>query len=143
MRHRLFTLLGARSLPALAGARMAAAADPQFEEVSTRTRRSCPGDEAVGGLDVHPHAHPVLPAAFLRALGHQAGVHIYTNRDDTLCASRSYRCLNADGAGGRTLRFPLPTNLFNPFTGRRLNRRATEFSHPFADKETLLVRYVT
>jgi hypothetical protein len=85
--------------------------------------------------------NPVLPASFLRALARQAGVHIYTDRDDTFYASRSYICLNADGAGERTLRFPSAADLFDPFTRRSLARRVKEFSHHFADKETLLLRY--
>jgi hypothetical protein len=88
-------------------------------------------------------ANPVLPAAMLRALACQAGVHLYHRRDDTFYASRSYVCLNADGAGERTLRFPRPADLFHPFTGQRLARRVTEFSHRFADKETFLARYAT
>jgi len=87
--------------------------------------------------------NPVLPAAFLRALARQAGVHIYTDRDDTFYASRSFLCLNAYGAGERTLRFPRLADLFDPFTGRSLARRVTQLLHPFADKETLLIRYAT
>lgn len=85
--------------------------------------------------------NPVLPAAFLRALARQAGVHTYSDRDDTFYASRSYVCLNADGAGERIVRFPRPVNLFDPFTDQSLAPRVKEFSHPLADKETLLMRY--
>jgi len=85
--------------------------------------------------------NPVLPASLLRALASQAGVHIYNDRDDTFYASRSYLCLNADGAGERTLRFPKPADVFDPFTGRRLSQRTTEFSYRFAGRETLLIRY--
>lgn len=87
--------------------------------------------------------NPVLPAAFLRALARQAGVHIYTDRDDTFYASRSHLCLNADGAGERTLRLPRPADLFDSFTGRSLARRVKEYSHRFADTETQLIRYAT
>jgi hypothetical protein len=87
--------------------------------------------------------NPALPAAFLRALARHAGVHIFSERDDTFYASRSYVCLNADGAGERAVRFPRPADLFDPFTGRRLAQRVQELSHRFADKETLLIRYAT
>jgi len=86
-------------------------------------------------------ANPVLPAALLRALGRQAGVYIYNALDDTFYASRSYVCLNADGAGERTLRFPSAVGLFDPFTGQCLARRVTEFRRGLQDKETLLLRY--
>ena len=58
-------------------------------------------------------------------------------------ASPSYVCLNADGAGERTLSFPKPADLFDPFTGKHLARRVMQFAHSFQDKETLLIRYVT
>jgi len=85
--------------------------------------------------------NPVLPVSLLRALARQAGIHIYNDRDDTLYASRSYLCLNADGAGERTLRWPSPARLFDPFTGRTLTQQTTEFTHRFADRETLLIRH--
>jgi hypothetical protein len=88
-------------------------------------------------------ANPVLPAAFVRALAGQAGVHLYHGRDDTFYASRSYVCLNADGAGERTLHFPRATDIFDPFTGERLARRVTEYRRSLRDKETLLLRYAT
>jgi hypothetical protein len=84
--------------------------------------------------------NPVLPASCLRGLARQAGVHIYNDRDDAFYASRSYLCLNADGAGQRILRFPRPVDVVDPFTGRRV-RRTMEFSQPVRDKETLLLRY--
>lgn len=85
--------------------------------------------------------NPVLPAAFLRALAREAGVHLYNDRDDTLYASRSYLTLNADGAGERTLRFPKPVDLFDPFTGRTIACRVNELVRELRDKETLLIRY--
>ena len=85
--------------------------------------------------------NPVLPAAFLRAFARHAGVHLYNDHDDTLYASRSYLTLNADSPGERTLRFPKPVDVFDPFTGKRLARRATKLIRGFEDKETLLLRY--
>ena len=87
--------------------------------------------------------NPVLPAAFMRALARQAGIHIYADRDDTFYASRSYVCLNAGDAGERTFRFPRIADLFDPFTERPLAQRVTRFSHCFENKETLLIRYET
>jgi beta-galactosidase len=88
-------------------------------------------------------SNPVLPAAFLRALARAAGVHIYNDRDDTFYASRSYLCLNADGAGGRALHFPKAADLFDALTGQPLAQRVTAFLHALQDKETLLIRYST
>jgi hypothetical protein len=88
-------------------------------------------------------ANPVLPATMLRALARQAGVHLCHRRDDTFYASRSYVCLNADGAGERTLHFPRAVDLFDPFTDLPLARRVARFDHTFKDKESLLIRYKT
>lgn len=84
--------------------------------------------------------NPVLPAALLRGFARQAGVHIYNRLDDTFYASRSYMCLNADGGGERTIRFPEPVDLFEPFTGELLASQVNEYSHLFVNKETLLIR---
>ena len=70
-------------------------------------------------------------------------MHLYSEWDDTLYASRSYLCLNADGPGERTLRFPKPADLFDPFTGQPMVRRVMQFAHSFQDKETLLIRSAT
>lgn len=84
--------------------------------------------------------NPVLPAAFLRAVARQAGVHLFNDRDDTLYASRSYLCLNADGAGGRTLRFPKPITIVDPFSGRRLWHQVPAVNVDLQSKETVLWR---
>ena len=85
--------------------------------------------------------NPVLPAAFLRALARDAGVHLYNDRDDTLYASRSYLTLNADGAGKRALRFPKAVDLMDPITGETIARRAGGLVRDLRDKETWLIRY--
>jgi hypothetical protein len=88
-------------------------------------------------------ANSVLPAAFLRGLARRAGVHIFNDRDDTLYASRSFLCLNADGAGARTLRFAKPVEIIDTLTNQPLVYGGTTLVWAFRDKETLLVRYQT
>ncbi|MCY2990403.1 MAG: hypothetical protein NTY19_21375 [Planctomycetota bacterium] len=61
--------------------------------------------------------NPVLPAAVLRVFARRAGVHLYNERDDTLYAGASFLAVNADGAGPRTLQFPYPADVFDPFSG--------------------------
>ena len=85
--------------------------------------------------------NPVLPAAFLRALARQAGVHFFHDRDDTLYASRSFLTVSADGAGERRIRLPRLCDVFAPFTGEPLARGVTEFVRVLRDMETLLIRY--
>jgi hypothetical protein len=84
--------------------------------------------------------NPALPASFLRGLARHAGVHLYNDRDDTLYACRSYLCLNADGAGERTLRFPRPTTLVDPFSGKQLWRDAMVLRLNFRANETRIWR---
>jgi hypothetical protein len=84
-------------------------------------------------------ANPVLPAAILRGFAKLAGVHIYSNRDDTLYVSRQYLSMNADGAGDRLLRFPQSTTLKDPFSNEILARQVDEFRRTMLDKETLIL----
>ena len=58
-------------------------------------------------------------------------------------ASRSYLCLNADGAGDRTLRFPKAADVFDPFTGERLARRVTNFTRTLQNRETRAVTFLS
>ena len=91
-------------------------------------RRGGSGVAAHGSWTSVYTLNPALPAAFLRALARCAGVHIYNEGDDTLYASRSYLTINADGAGTRTIRFPQPLDLVDPFSGRQLARNSARWS---------------
>jgi hypothetical protein len=82
----------------------------------------------------------VLPAAFLRLLARQAGVHIYNDADDTLYASRSYLTIAADQAGPRVVRLPKTSDVFDPFTGQRLWHGITAFEREFHAKATVIWR---
>jgi len=84
--------------------------------------------------------NPVLPAAFLRALARHAGVHLYNDRDDTLYASRSFLTLAVDAAGRRQIQLPRRCDVFDPFTGDRLERGVETFEHEFQAKETVIWR---
>ena len=81
-----------------------------------------------------------MAASFLRALARHAGVHIYNERDDAFYACWSYLAVNADGAGARTIYFPRPTDVFDPFTGKCLQQCVKQFTRNFAAGETMLVR---
>lgn len=86
-------------------------------------------------------ANPALPASFLRGLARSAGAHIYSDRDDTLYASRSFVTFNADGEGVRTLHFPAETSIFDPFTAECLVRDTLAYECPARDGETRIIRY--
>lgn len=99
-------------------------------------RKSLPGWTSVFTLN------PVLPAAFLRALAREAGVHVYHDLDDTLYASRSYLTLSAHLAGTRRIHLPKRSDVYDPLTGQRLSRRVAAFDHEFRAKETVIWRVV-
>jgi hypothetical protein len=84
--------------------------------------------------------NPVLPAACLRALARRAGVHLYNDQDDTLYASRSFLTLSAHLAGRRFIKLTWPTNVFDPFSGKRLWHDVSEFEREFDAKETVIWR---
>jgi hypothetical protein len=83
---------------------------------------------------------PDLAPAFYRALARQAGVHIYSDRDDTFYANKSYACLHANGSGPRTLRFPSPFGLYNAFTETLLAAKASDYTCDLKHGETVLLR---
>jgi hypothetical protein len=67
-------------------------------------------------------------------------VHVYSDHDDTLYASRSFLTLAADLAGPRRVRLPARSDVYDPFTGQRLWRRVTGFEREFRAKETMIWR---
>lgn len=81
----------------------------------------------------------VLPPGFYRTLAKLAGVHIYNDQDDSFYLSRSYLTLNASSTGRRTLRFPEPRTLVDPFTGACVAADVAEFPSDLREKETLLL----
>lgn len=83
---------------------------------------------------------PLMPPDVYRELARMAGVHLYTQSNDTLYVNKSYLTFNADGPGPRTIIFPEPTNVYDPLSGEALHRDTTHFEKVFKDKETLLVR---
>jgi hypothetical protein len=87
-------------------------------------------------------ANGVLPAAFLRLLARQAGVHIYSGAGDTLYASRSYLTIAADQAGPRVVRLPVARDVFDAFAETRLWQDVKVFEHKFQSKETAIWRLV-
>ncbi|MBX9652364.1 beta-galactosidase [bacterium] len=84
--------------------------------------------------------NPVLPASILAGLARRAGVHLYSDRNDTLYASRQYLTINADGKGVRDISFPRPVTLIDPFTDELISRRTKQIHRPMLDKETWIVR---
>ena len=83
---------------------------------------------------------PDLPPSFYRELARQAGVHLYSERDDTFYVNRSYACLHADGPGLRTLRFKSSHTLYDAFTEKLLAANTTKYTSELKHGETVLLR---
>jgi hypothetical protein len=81
-----------------------------------------------------------LPPDFYRALARRAGVHIYSETNDTLYVNKSYLTINADGAGTRTLRLPTHTDIYDAIDEKLLERNVREFELSLRDKETRILR---
>jgi hypothetical protein len=73
-------------------------------------------------------------------LARHAGVHLYNDRDDTLYASRSFLTVSANGHGSRLIRLPNPMDVYDAFSGERVQRGVGGFAHDLQDKETVIWR---
>lgn len=80
-----------------------------------------------------------FPAPILREIARMAGVHIYSDQNDTLYTCSSYLTLHADGAGLRRVDLPYSCDVVDAFTGEQLGRQVTSFEKELRDGETLLV----
>jgi hypothetical protein len=82
-----------------------------------------------------------LPPAFYRELARYAGVHIWSEKDDTFYANKSYVCLHANGAGQRTILFPRRCELWDAITEDPLAKGTDEFTRHFEHGETIILRW--
>lgn len=84
---------------------------------------------------------PVLSPAVYRVLARRAGVHIFSDADDTFYADRSMLALHADGAGPRRLRFPAPAWVRDALTAELLAEAAESLTLRLEHGETRLLRW--
>lgn len=71
---------------------------------------------------------PVLPAAVLRQVARDAGVHVYADSGDWLTAAADFLCLHAAFAGERTLTLAAPADVLDVRTGKPLAHGAENFT---------------
>ncbi len=83
-------------------------------------------------------ATPNLPTGAFRALAQAAGVHLYTDREDTFYCNASYLTLHANGAGTRVLSFPRAVDLFDPDTGATVAEGIAKYELTMQHGETRL-----
>jgi hypothetical protein len=72
-------------------------------------------------------AAPAVPAAVLRAIARQAGVHLYVETGEQVLAERGLLSLHAAFTGERTVRLPGPADVADAYTGRAVGAGITEF----------------
>jgi hypothetical protein len=84
---------------------------------------------------------PDLPPACYRELARYAHVHIWSEKDDTFYANKSYVCLQANGAGQRTIRFPQTCDLWDAITEESLAKGTDKFTRHFEHGETVILRW--
>lgn len=79
---------------------------------------------------------PDLPAALLRGIARSAGVHIYSEAEDFLCANNVMLAVHTRYAGKRTIRLPQVCKVTDAFTGELVAQNAIAF-------DTVLKQYET
>jgi hypothetical protein len=84
---------------------------------------------------------PDLPPAFYRELARYAGVHVWSERDDSFFANKSYICLHANGPGERTIAFPRQCDVRDAITEELLGEGALTYSQDFRHGETTVLRW--
>jgi hypothetical protein len=85
-------------------------------------------------------AAPLLPAALLRRLAKQAGVHLYIDSEDVVWATRDLLAVSAREPGPRTLHLPREATITDVYSGQSVPTSQRSFEAVFADRETKLWR---
>lgn len=79
---------------------------------------------------------PNLPASLLRGIAEYAGVHVYSDSEDFLCANKSMLSIHARYAGKRTIKLPVPVKVVDAFSGEVVSEKTTSFSVNLEKYET-------
>ncbi|MBN1358937.1 MAG: hypothetical protein JW993_00010 [Sedimentisphaerales bacterium] len=83
-------------------------------------------------------AAPIVPSALLRGIARQAGVHIYSDADDVVCANRHFLCLYAPQGGTRTVHLPQRATVIDVLTGAVVAEDVSEFRLELPEHTTVL-----
>ena len=82
---------------------------------------------------------PLVPAAVLRELAREAGVHIYTEHEDVIYASHNFVMLHTLRSGTKTVRLKQAARVLDAFTGEEIAPRADEVTFTMKAGETRLL----
>ena len=79
---------------------------------------------------------PPVPSALLRGIARAAGVHIYDDAEDFVCANSAMVAVHARYAGERTIRLPRRCRVVDAFTGEEVGANIDSFTVPLRKYET-------
>jgi hypothetical protein len=116
--------------------------DPDAEALGTLRGARQPGlaTKTTDGMKSVYMAAPCPPPELLMNVFRDAGVHLYSDRGDLVYANERYVCLNAIGAGPRTLRLPRRAALYDAMEGTLLEANTDRYTHEAQDKQVDIFR---
>jgi len=82
-----------------------------------------------------------LPLEFYRELARYAGVHVWSEKDDTFCANTSYVCLRANSPGPRAILVSRRCDPWDAITEGSLGRGSGKLIRDFEHGETVTRRW--
>ena len=83
--------------------------------------------KAVAGGRAYYSAAPCMPAPLLRKIARQAGVHIYSDRNDIIYVNRSIIGVCVDEGGPRTIQLAAPADVYDLFNDTWLAHNTASF----------------
>ncbi len=83
-------------------------------------------------------AAPIVPSVLLRGIARDAGVHIYSDADDVVCANRHFLSLYAPRGGTRTVHLPQRATVIDVLTGAVVAEDVSEFRLELPEHTTVL-----
>lgn len=84
--------------------------------------------------------NPVLTPEIIRAWARKAGIHIYSDSNDTFYANKSYLTVNAAAAGSRVIKLPRRADVYNAVRNRLMYRDVDEVELSLMKGETVILR---
>lgn len=81
---------------------------------------------------------PLLPAALLRRIFHEAGVHIYCDSGDNLVANAGWIAMHTIHSGTRLIRLPEPRHVYDILSEKSLGEGLLEFQVTLPEKTTAI-----
>ena len=84
---------------------------------------------------------PVLTPGIVRVLARSAGVHIFSESNDTFYANKSYITLNAGDTGEKIIKLPFKANVYQAIDNQLYFQAVDSFTLSLMEDETIILRY--